>query len=45
VHGRLVDAQVDVYASTAVTDGRGGFGSLVHVREDQFEKAVAALDL
>lgn len=45
VHGRLVDAHVDVYASTAVTDGRGGFGYLVYVREDQFEKAVAALEL
>lgn len=45
VHGRLVDAQVDVYASTAVTDGRGGFGYLVYVREDQFEKAVGAFEL
>ena len=45
VHGRLVDAKIDVYASTGVTDGRGAFGYLVYVREDQFPQAVAALEL
>jgi hypothetical protein len=39
VHERLVDAGVDIYASTGVTDGRGAFGYLVYVREEQFEKA------
>jgi len=27
-----------------VTDGRGAFGYLVYVREDQFPQAVAALE-
>jgi hypothetical protein len=45
VHRRLFDAGVDVYAATGVTDGRGAFGYLVYVREDQFEKAAGALDL
>jgi hypothetical protein len=44
VHERLVDAGVDVYASTGVTDGRGAFGYVVYVREDQFERAVTALE-
>ena len=43
VHERLVEGGVDIYASTGVTDGRGSFGYLVYVREEQFEKAARAL--
>lgn len=43
VHERLFEARVDIYASTGVTDGRGSFGYVVYVREDQFEQAAAAL--
>jgi hypothetical protein len=45
VHERLLEAGVDVYASSGVTDARGAFGYVVYVREDQFERAVAALGL
>jgi hypothetical protein len=45
VHERLFDAGVDIYASAGVTDGRGSFGYVVYVREDQFERAVEILDL
>jgi hypothetical protein len=45
VHERLFKAGVDVYASSGVSDGRGSFGYVVYVREDQFEKAVEALEL
>jgi hypothetical protein len=45
VHQRLVDAGVDIFASSGVTDGRGSFGYLIHVREDQFEKSATALGL
>jgi hypothetical protein len=45
VHERLFKAGVDVYASSGVSDGRGSFGYVVYVREDQFEQAAAALDL
>jgi hypothetical protein len=45
VHKRLVDAGVDIYASTGVTDGRGAFGYVVYVREEQFEKARDAFEL
>ena len=45
VHERLVSAGVDIYASSGVTDGRGAFGYIVYVREDQFEKAADALGL
>ena len=43
VHERLVDAGVDIYASSGVTNDRGSFGYVVYVREDQFEQAVTAL--
>lgn len=43
VHERLFEARVDIYASTGVTDGRGAFGYLVYVREDQFEHAAESL--
>ena len=45
VHQRLVDAGVDIFASSGVTDGRGSFGYLVYVREDQFEKSATAMGL
>ena len=36
-------AGIDIYASSGVADGRGAFGYLVYVREDQFEQAAGAL--
>jgi hypothetical protein len=45
VHEQLFRAGVDVYASSGVTDGRGAFGYVVYVREDQFEHAAQALGL
>jgi hypothetical protein len=45
VHERLFQAGVDVYASSGVTDGRGSFGYVVYVREDQFQHAAEALGL
>ena len=43
VHERLVEAGVDIYASSGVTDGRGAYGYVIYVREEQFEKAKTAL--
>jgi hypothetical protein len=45
VHRKLFDAGVDVYASSGVTDGRGSFGYVVYVREDQSDRAARALGL
>jgi hypothetical protein len=45
VHERLTRAHVDIFASSGVTDGRGSFGYVIYVREDQFGKAVRALGL
>jgi hypothetical protein len=45
VHERLFQAGVDIYASSGVTDGQRSFGYVIYVREDQFERAVEALEL
>lgn len=44
IHRRLADASVAIYTSSGVTDGRGSFGYVIYVREDQFERAMRALD-
>jgi hypothetical protein len=44
VHRRLAEASVAIYASSGVTDGRGSFGYVIYVREDQFDQAMAALE-
>jgi hypothetical protein len=43
VHEQLVSADIDIFASSGVSDGRGAFGYLIYVREDQFERAATAL--
>ena len=45
VHEQLLDAGVDIYASSGVTDSRGSFGYVIYVREDQFTQAERALSL
>lgn len=44
-HERLAEAGVNVYASSGVTDGRGGFGYVVYVRPDDYSAALRALEL
>ena len=45
IHRRLLDAGVQPYASSGVTDGRGGYAVIVHLRSDQFEAATRALGI
>ena len=45
VHTKLHNADVHVYASSGVTDGRGSYGYIIYVRPDDYEKAVKALEL
>lgn len=39
IHCQLAEAQINVYASSGVTDGRGGFGYIVYVRGQDFDRA------
>ncbi len=43
IHGKLHDAGVNVYGATGVTDGKGAFGYILHVRPSEFEQAARAL--
>ena len=45
VHSRLHQAGVEVYASNAVTDGRGHFGYVLYLRAADAERAAAALNV
>ena len=45
IHERLYEAKVNVYASTGVTDGRGGFGCVLYVRPEELDRAAPALGL
>jgi hypothetical protein len=45
VHERLLQAGIDIYASSGVIDGRGSFGYVIYVREEQFKRALDALEL
>jgi predicted amino acid-binding ACT domain protein len=43
VHVKLYQAGVNIYASVGVADGKGGYGYLVYVRPEAFERAAQAL--
>jgi hypothetical protein len=43
LHGKLYDADVNVYASSGVADGRGSFGYVIYVRPEDYARAAAAL--
>lgn len=45
IHRKLLDAGIHPYASSGVTDGRGGFGVIVYVRADQFDGSARALGI
>jgi len=45
IHERLYAADVNVYASTGVTSGRGSYGYIIYVRPEQFEAARKALNV
>jgi hypothetical protein len=43
VHEKLYRAEVNVYASTGVADGRGKYGYVIYVRAEDRERAAKAL--
>jgi len=43
IHQELYRADVNIYASSGVTDGRGTFGYLIYVRPEDFQRAAEAL--
>lgn len=45
IHGKLMDAKVNVFNSTGVTDGAGRFGYIIYVRSGRFEDAARAVGI
>lgn len=45
VHSRLYANSVNIYASSGVTDGKGHYGYIIYVRPEDYQKAVAALNV
>jgi predicted amino acid-binding ACT domain protein len=44
IHRKLAEAQINVFSSNGVTDERGGFGYLIHVRPEDYERAAKVLE-
>ena len=45
IHLRIYEASVNVESASGVTDGRGAFGYVIHVKTEDFEKAAEALGI
>lgn len=45
IHERLAGVGVSVFASSAVTDGRGGYGSILYLRTERMDEAASALGI
>ncbi len=45
IHLKLYKANINVYASSGVADGKGSFGYLIYVKPEDFDRAVEALEL
>lgn len=43
IHVKLYEANVDVFASSGVADGKGSYGYVVYVKPQDYERAVTAL--
>lgn len=45
LHRTLFDARINVYASSGVSDGRGGYGYILYVRGEDYDAASHALGI
>ena len=45
IHEKLFEANVNVFASSGVTDGRGSYGYIMYIRPDEYERAIQALKI
>lgn len=43
IHHQLLEANVNIYASTGVTDGQGHYGYIIYVKDEDFPIAAKAL--
>ena len=45
IHNKLFQANVSVYASSGVTDGKGSYGYVLYIKPEEYESAVSALNV
>jgi len=45
IHKRLYDANINVYASSGIADGKGSFAYLIYVRAEDFDLAARTLEV
>ncbi len=45
IHQKLYQANVNISAASGVSDGKGSFGYVIYLRNEEFEKAVTVLKL
>jgi len=45
IHRALYEAAINVYSSSGVSDGRNGYGYIIHVKPEDFDEASRALGL
>ncbi len=45
IHQKLLESNVNVYASSGVADGKGGFGYILYIKQTDFERAAAAFGI
>lgn len=43
IHRKLFEGSINVYSSSGVTDGRGGYGYIFYVKPEDYEKASRCL--
>jgi len=45
IHEKLFEANINVYASSGVTDGKGNYGYLIYVKKEDYEQAAKTLGI
>ncbi len=45
VHEKLLNAKVNVYASYGVADGQGGYGYILYIKREEYDRALKALEI
>ena len=45
IHNKLYRANINVYASNGVTDGKGSFGYVLYIKPEEYERAADALEI
>lgn len=44
IHRKLAEAKINVFSSSGVTDEKGGFGYVIHLRPRDYERAAQILE-